>query len=484
MVWINRLGMPFILAIVSIAVADASSATFKVYRGIQQTLADEQPLSDQQVRLLDSVFSQVDQVAQIKRLNEKYKNAFEKRGLQNVDEPRLKEVSDNLYRVFASAEMHSDVVFQFLDTQFKRVMDLEEPKVAPLGGRGRLYAWYWGDLGRATLYMYQVTGEERYLDLFFGAYARLLELRDDRLGLVDDRRGRIVRSWGSYFSDTSIRTNEITVAGLVVLPATEFLLAFRDRPEREKYQEQYEMLEKLASETLAEFQPEMITVPGSSQGYYLHPVTGDVEALNHTHVYAAALANLYAVNKDDDARRIVESVCNYFRHNMWIEENGSYAWSYAPTPAVKKNWWGELLGAFSESERKPEATWKASVTIELVVAGKRAGLCFDDNDMERFARTFNENIYRDVSSINQHIGFRSPRFFNKGFSSRENLDESVVSWSAMGMWFPEISMRTRELVAHRPDLFEDGWLAGARPVIRAYALLQLQQKHRLDVDAQ
>ena len=110
----------------------------------------------------------------------------------------------------------NDVIYDFLAVGLDNMLTRKNVKISK-GGRGRIYAWFWGYWGRSAVYMYRATDEARFLDLFVDTYKKLLAERDDRLGLVDDARKVVVPSWGTLFEDGT-RANHVTTAGLITLP--------------------------------------------------------------------------------------------------------------------------------------------------------------------------------------------------------------------------------------------------------------------------
>lgn len=66
----------------------------------------------------------------------------------------------------------------------------------PFGTRGRYWAWNWGYLGRAAGALHAATSDPSLLEVLRLAHHYLRKYRDDRLGLVDEARGRAMRAWG------------------------------------------------------------------------------------------------------------------------------------------------------------------------------------------------------------------------------------------------------------------------------------------------
>lgn len=223
-----------------------------------------------------------------------------------------------------------DVLYEFLHDGLNSMIERRDEHLADKGGRGRLYAWYWGHWGRAAVNFYEVSGEQRFLDLIVNTYRRLLAERDDTLNLVDDERGWIVPAWGTLYKDGT-RSNEITTAGLITLPICHFLnLADRNELVRQNYADAIRDFREAALETLSAFEDEIRQSPAGGGSFFFHLTDGIVEPLNHSHMFGAAVAHCAASIPREEFSRIVRGLAGYFSKAIVRNNNGSYSWPMHP----------------------------------------------------------------------------------------------------------------------------------------------------------
>ncbi len=312
------------------------------------------------------------------------------------------------------------------------------------GGRGRLFAWYWGYLGRASLMMYEATNDERFLDLVRDISLKLIEVRDDKLGLVDDERKRILPNWGTQYKN-GVRANEVTSAGLITLPMCQYARIRGDK-----------VIGRAAIESLSAFLDERQQAFG---GYYFHHYTQDiVEPLNHTHVYGAALAHCsllpYAPKSYPE---IAMGIHKYWEH--FIRKDGEgYSWPYKPAPD-------------SPLDQKSEAVWKAGVTVELPIALVETGIMKDTTIIDQMEATFLNHPTMKEGGIPQFIGTD----VMVDLSKREKFNGS----SLPGLFVPfamlkrpKVEKAVVEMVNNHPTLFSRGWFGGSRSMFMTYAYLR------------
>ncbi len=312
------------------------------------------------------------------------------------------------------------------------------------GGRGRLFAWYWGYLGRASLMMYESTKDERFLDLVRDISLRLIEVRDDKLGLVDDERKRILPNWGTQYKN-GIRANEVTSAGLITLPMCQYARIRGD-----------EVIGRAAIKSLSAFLDERQPAFG---GYYFHHYTQDiVEPLNHTHVYGAALAHCsllpYAPKLFPE---VAMGIHKYWEHFIRKDGDG-YSWPYKPAPD-------------SPLDEKSEAVWKAGVTVELPIALIETGIMKDTKIIDQMEQTFLNHPVVKKGGIPQFIGTDVVI----DLSERDKLDGS----SLPGLFVPfamlkrpKVEKAVMAMVENHPKLFSRGWFGGSRSMFMTYAYLR------------
>src|SRR5436189_6313601 len=71
------------------------------------------------------------------------------------------------------------VLLQSLTASLGHVVNRVDPRLPPLGARGRFYASYWGYLGRAAIYGYRATDNRRFVDMAISVLEHLLSDRSE-----------------------------------------------------------------------------------------------------------------------------------------------------------------------------------------------------------------------------------------------------------------------------------------------------------------
>jgi hypothetical protein len=333
----------------------------------------------------------------------------------------------------------------------------------------RPHSWNWGFEGNAAVIAYKCTGDVRFLDWLAATYDQLLAYRDTKLGRVDDVRRRVVDSWSSVLTvkhgwaisehprvtKRKFRTNEVTTAALMVLPALKFVELLRGNEElSKKYGEQADRFLDTAIAALSEFDDDYKVTP-DGRGYYVMPHDGNVEALNHSHTVGADFAILYKLTGKDDYKQKTLELARMFRDSLRRESNGSYSWGYFPAISA-------------EASSKSEALWKGRTTLMLPLAAYSRNIDFSDEDMKAFSKTFTENIYRGDMKFNIFISLSDEKPLELSNIKYDNRAQTLLGWIFLDRFDPQIRDILERAVVERPDLFPNGWF-GSPAGTQAYA---------------
>ncbi|WP_377211800.1 hypothetical protein [Pseudahrensia aquimaris] len=336
-----------------------------------------------------------------------------------------------------------DAVYKSLAWQMDHMFTRTDIDLAQ-GERGRLFAWSWGYLGRAALLMQEATGEKRFLDLVRDTSHRLLENRDDTLGLVDGERGAIVPSWQVKYNFGG-KSNEITAAGLITLPMCEYALKTGD-----------EKIGREAVKSLNAFIGERREAHG---GYYFwHLSQKIVEPLNHSHIYGAALATCSKLSYAPDTfAETAKGIYRYWRHFTRADGEG-LSWAYMPAPD-------------SPLDQKSEAIWKMGVTIELPVALVKHGLMADDGILDLLGKTVTGNSIVRAGGVPQFIGEGLLIDISKGEKFHRRSLAGLMSPVVL-LDNPAVTGAFLKMVRDHPKLYPNGWFGGSKSMMFSYAYLR------------
>lgn len=351
-----------------------------------------------------------------------------------------------------SDEYIYDFLFEQISVMFNRTdHNLEE------GEKGRLFGWYWGYYGRAILDMYRATDDIRFKELFLWTVYRLFEVRDDVLGLEDEERNRMVAGWGSRFKNGK-RACEITTTGLITLPIAEYAALYGSR-----------LLESETFLMLDEFIPELRK--SKEGGYFFHESDNIVEALNHSHLYGAAVAHASRIEGASDSyKRTCKLLLKYFQSFISKSSDGVIKWPYSPSPSDKA------------TTLASEALWKAGATVELPVAMLESRVILDSNELVPDL----VNVIKNNKIIK---GLEIPQFIDSDRDIRMNerfFGTSNAGFISSWVQFNDLELNEKiiDLVMSKKELFPNGWLGeiypekgGSRTMIMAYAHLRRTFPH-------
>lgn len=350
----------------------------------------------------------------------------------------------------------------YLQQQYQRISEPGATRRAR-----RLFAWNWVFWGRAAIVAYERTGETWFLEFVAQTFDHLNQYRGDVTAVRDAYRGKVLPSWpargknekpGKFFYDQ-------TVAGLMTLPACQFVRSVNQaRALRERYAERvtrYIDIVRRALDAITEdyHQNER------GYGYFVMPNLKRVEALNHSHAYASALACLNATVSPPLRPDMLDGLNRSYRASLWRTSAGSIAWGYAPRPP-------------DDLDPPAEWLWKASTTILWPYDSYRFGGHFERPFMQELVRVFRTAIHRGGATFNARISRDDYLELTPTIASGRHPErlQALVVWIVLSDFDPEVRTIIENAVADRTDLFPQGWFGTARGAY-AYA-------HRLAGDAQ
>jgi glycosyltransferase involved in cell wall biosynthesis len=342
------------------------------------------------------------------------------------------------------------------------------------GQRGREWAWRWGYWGRALGSLLLLTKEKCYLDLLDFMHDSFVACRDDQLGIIDTRRNKIMKSWGTIITgkyDKGLRTCEVETSGLMILPWIDLLAS--DTSGIVPYHVRNKWL-KTVSDVITSHQEELAFHRESEGGgYFMSPwFEHKVEPLNHSHLFGAACALAFKVTGLEFYREIASKLYRFFHFNWRVEQDGMVSWAYNPTESDKKH--GLFSTSYGDDKHRvllgPELFYKAAVTIELPVAMYRAGILPNGStDILLISRSIRESIFLDNDEINYYISNKKRHLSRQkaGMAMPVLRPHYMCGFELLGDVDIEVSNRLACVVKNRSDLFPKGWLTGPASVMAA-----------------
>ena len=197
----------------------------------------------------------------------------------------------------------------------------------------------WGESYRlgAIMDLWEATADPRCLELFAERAAAVMAVRDDRLGLVDEYRGRAMPAWGSSRYNDGHWAAWIGHTGMLLLPFARFAMASRNLGFPEALKPLADELARGARESIDAFDAELDWQ--GDEAYYLGPLGEPWMnrkprlAFNLVSVAASAMMVLddYFGTAVYDER--VRGLALAMERYLTVADDGRVYWQYMPF------WW-------------------------------------------------------------------------------------------------------------------------------------------------
>lgn len=377
----------------------------------------------------------------------------------------------DLRRLFLSSLPSLDVFYSYLKHNLHRLLFKDSERIGSLALN---YGWDWGYWGRTALYLYKFSDQDRFLTLVLDSFGQLEKLRDSSLGLIDEAKGRTVNSWGAQLDGK--RYSEVTSTGLILLPMCELLVFLKDSKKDFPDFNQEEILQTIEL-AIKEFDEDFCLFDHLDQtGWYINPVSGKAEPINHVSTFAAAITHIAYLTKKKEYLDKVDLMLKFLSSAFFQEKNGSYSWPYTFSPDLD-----------DEAKKFPEFFFKAAVSIEFLVAAYSLNMGFNKSEIDKLIKTFKLNVCLPDYKINSYI---SPRYLKEAETAMNRLNDDsqksvyvnrmmfFVAWGKLAILERSIKTDIINMVVHNPSLFPGSWFDGARcgsMMLPFFEILQLSE---------
>lgn len=386
------------------------------------------------------------------------RDAFAK-GLAQLDGPSHNKAIETLYATLMLSPANVDVLYEKLNRRIKRALKLTEKKPE---NQGAYIGWSITINVYAALIAYEQTGDIRFIDLAVDALNRSLALRDDKVGRVDEVRGRVMRGWGGVRYDEQGRhMTNYTLVSRVAFVFALFADTVRRHPELEAdYADEAAGFLTAARETTDDYAGEFKLYKDA--GFYVRPIHDDVEPLNHMAWGGNALVLLHQLTGEAKYGEMAAQMARYFRSAMRFED-GAVWWPYQ---ALEN-------GDFYSKE----FTWKARTTSQFMLFAWERGVVFTDTDMQAIANMVLTRIFRPDGSVSALI---SSRFLDmEKYKKFRGNYLAITPFIAFECVQPKLRTRIEQMIASRPDI--GGWMKGRHGIV-GYAF-RLGDRSRCQVNS-
>jgi hypothetical protein len=292
---------------------------------------------------------------------------------------------------------------------------------------------------------YESTGDMALLERVRQDIDYVLSVRDDKTGLVDEVRGRVVKSWSTTRDTGSMAPENVgkrhtlaLFAGNILQPIARWIyLVKRDPLAMARYSEQVAQYTQAARETIAEFDSDWreAVIPGENanadrhgftvldgEGYYYCPVQANPMSYNRQNAMGRTLVAMYLATGDQQYFDKAAKLARHFqRAGLRMAQDGGYQWygSYWTTGTARM-----------------EDTQHAATSVMFMVDAMRAGIVFTQADMDKLVTTFYRFTQRDASGNITGLAYRVD---GTDSSSTSNLDAGAGLWGYLGLVRPQIA---------------------------------------------
>lgn len=317
---------------------------------------------------------------------------------------------------------------------------------------GKYVAWNLAYDLRATLLAAWQSADVQFLPMFERAADRILKMRDDRLGIVDDIRARPAKSWGSnrYSDEKKKWVAWDAFGGMMAYPLAEYCnvaehLSYGDGERKcERYIQ-------AAKEVLSEY--DTYWVPSGDQGYYFDPTLYDIAPLNHMNTLGLAMLSLYEATQDRSYLDKVVRLANFFKSQWKVDSENTVTWEYWPQANMEEN----------RSNYSEDVT-HAQINMLFAYECYRHGIVFKYEDMKLLADSFSRHVVRSNADWALDLA-------GNGNAVETKLHEGLAGWIVLSEFLPELKERLESFVFGHPAGFPLGNASYATgPVSMAYSL--------------
>lgn len=266
-----------------------------------------------------------------------------------------------------------------------------------------VYAWGEAHLLLAYITQFEATRDTRYLDTFVRRFSVLLSLRDDKVGRLDEVRGRVMPGWGSvrFSVDTAHQgkyTSWTVHVGMILFPAARFVhLVGMDPSLAVRYADSLVKFRSAIAESLSAYDDhwhERTPSGGLScetEGYYMEPILGEKPLpLNQMTTLGRVMLEMNLDRPNAHYLDRVTKLARFFKNRIVLRSDGAYQWAYWP-------------GIEPPYDKGAEDFSHAAINADYAVRCYHAQLVFKRDDMDHLLKTFCVTVYRGDGKFADHI---------------------------------------------------------------------------------
>ena len=299
----------------------------------------------------------------------------------------------------------------------------------PATDQGDELAWGESYQLAALVEMLDATRDPKYAPLIVKLSDWIAKSRDDRQGLRDEVRSRVVTAWSSTHYSKGTRYAWAVHSGMIAAPMARFAAVVRDEPGlAARWGKEADRLLKLAEEAVSTHDGEYREGPGADEGYVYCPYLKKHLPLNMQNALARAWLAMDDATKAPKHRERVTRLARFLKHRLRLMDDGSYGWAY----------WPPLDGAAESFEDISHA----AINVDFMILCFEHGLVFTREDLARLEKTLFHRVLLADERVSDIVG---------GGNKFNAYRHAVLRWGRLGRHFPEVRERLIQF-SRLPDL--------------------------------
>lgn len=276
----------------------------------------------------------------------------------------------------------------------------------------RLLTWQGSYVNLSYVLMYQAHRDLAYLDRMIEHTDHVLASRDSERGVIDAYRGTSEPAWSAVRELEGLEARHLDAShtGMITYPMICFVRTVHETPalqRLEKYSTKAQEYLDAVQEAVAVHD---IQYGETDEGFgyyrFLRGEHYDPDGIEYPHNKALAigrvLLHLAATTGDQQYWDKTAGLARTFHSDLEVDAAGAYIWPYHWTESWGYQGWDEDdevsdNRASFDGNRRIEDISHGALDVEFAVLAFRHNIVFDRQDMDRFARTFTQNLVRPAA---------------------------------------------------------------------------------------
>jgi hypothetical protein len=324
-------------------------------------------------------------------------------------------------------------------------------------------SWQQSYLMHSYVLMYRAHRDLYYLDKLIDHADHVLASRDSVRGLREFR-GLSLPAWQRMRPERGDTAPFIQIVGtgMIIYPLALFARTVRAIPELRddaRYAAKANEYIQAVKDAVAVHDEEWRDI-GDDMGTYVVPrgwpfgVDGVELQFNMHHALGRCIIQLAAMIDEPIYRERAERMARLFKSDLRLDDGGAYVWNYHWTKGrAYRGWTAEDQVSINRPEfggnRRPEDIGHGAISIDFAEQAFRHGIVFDEQDMQRFARTYVQNLLTTTDEEQNGGRVTVWRMVDSSRWKGEPRDEIFSAfWQPLAPWDRRIFDSSREMYAH------------------------------------